>query len=451
MNKLILTLSCLLFILKGYTQILNEDAKGKSTILIDGANLSLDLSDPSLGFTVNNFSSLSVDNKLKRSTFLWGFSAYGTNDEGISNLLTDGNLSTSGRLSGVLGFRFSLHSRTDIQTYKDYNALLQIKELKQYNEAGNFFKAIRNTVQTSELPIAKRSKLLERVNKAMNDNVGAGQLTKTIAAMTDLKTREFKDDNESQDILDDIVTDLTTRKTTIGKLETDASYIAAKNGLRAKRSAMSAIASKKKSRLIFYISPGLNAKSFDQYQSLGTGNFSDDFKRRTYRTGFVDLGINYDPNGRMILGLSLGYEKGNTFDSLRRRELTLRNTQTSGNQTLITESKRTAYSGTFDTYDRFNIRFDPLYFARISDEYRMAWNILYVRGIISSDRKIARGFFNVGTGLNFYKTQGKFLGGFYLEEEDAANNLNNENDFFKRIKIGVVAKYAFASILDRNW
>ncbi|MBB6271107.1 hypothetical protein HDF26_001534 [Pedobacter cryoconitis] len=203
--------------------------------------------------------------------------------------------------------------------------------------------------------------------------------------------------------------------------------------------------------LTTYINAGLNADNFKHYKAEDASSLSKRFEKVNFRGGFIDLGLNYEYAPRWIFGISLGYQRYNNLDSLAYTNYTLKNTTTINNAELITESKISAYQGTYKAYNRVNIKTDALYFGRISEDYRLVWNTLYTRVILPLQEKEINQVFQAGTAINFYKSEGKFAGGLYLQSNDVFNSLHSTDRFHERISFGIAAKYTFSSIMSRDF
>ncbi len=203
--------------------------------------------------------------------------------------------------------------------------------------------------------------------------------------------------------------------------------------------------------LTTYINIGLNADNFRLYKNENSTTLSQRFERTNFRGGFANIGLNYEYAPRWIFGIALGYERYNNLDSLVYTNYTLTNTTTVNNSQLQTEAKFSAYQGTYIAYNRANIKTDVLYFARVSEDYRLVWNALYTRLVLPLQEKQINKVFQAGTAVNFYKSEGKFAGGLYLQSNDVFNSLHSTDKFHERLSFGIVAKYTFSSIMARDF
>ncbi|QNK64344.1 hypothetical protein H7F33_07635 [Pedobacter sp. PAMC26386] len=203
--------------------------------------------------------------------------------------------------------------------------------------------------------------------------------------------------------------------------------------------------------LTTYINAGMNADNFRLYNADNATSLSKRFEKVSFRGGFIDLGLNYEYAPRWIFGVSLGYERYNNLDSLSNTNYTLTNTTALNNSQLVTESKINAYQGAYIAYNRTNIKTDALYFGRVSEDYRLVWNTLYTRIILPLQEQQINKVFQAGTAINFYKSEGKFAGGLYLQSNDVFNSLHSTDKFHERLSFGIAAKYTFGSIMSRDF
>ncbi|MDZ7898503.1 MAG: hypothetical protein U5N85_10835 [Arcicella sp.] len=173
----------------------------------------------------------------------------------------------------------------------------------------------------------------------------------------------------------------------------------------------------------------------------------------TYIGPEFKIGINYQIGGKWLLGLTLARSRGSNFDYLSKVEYTSRKTTSFANQQLISEKKTTAYTPDTNPYqylNQTNLEFDIVRFSKIDDKGVLALNFYY-RGNWTDNIKIAPNVSKIGISGFFFKTDGIFLGGVYLELNDLENNVATFNTtpfakVSKRLNFGVVGKVAISSI-----
>ncbi|MBB6498691.1 hypothetical protein [Pedobacter cryoconitis] len=336
-------------------QIVAEDARGESSIITKNSNISFNLNEAALAASWNNFRKLAIEKPIQ---LVWGLSASGSNNEGLSDLFNGGKLTPRSKIGAFIGFR------------------------KSY--------------QTTTLQLLKRIKEIEDANPDKNE-------------------------------------------TSINAIRQLNSQIQENRNTRHSRS------------LTTYINAGLNADNFRLYKNPEAPSLSARFEKVNFRGGFADFGLNYEYTPRWTFGIALGYERYNNLDSLSNTNYTLTSSTTVNTTQLTTESKFSAYQGTYIAYNRLNLKTDILYFARVSEDYRLVWNTLYTRLVLPLQEKQIHQVFQTGTAVNFYKSEGKFAGGLYLQSNDLFNNLRSTDKFHERLSFGIVAKYSFSSIMGRDF
>ncbi len=203
-------------------------------------------------------------------------------------------------------------------------------------------------------------------------------------------------------------------------------------------------------RRFFYLSPFLNANTFRRYNEAIPGDLKNRFPKERFRGGGFDIGLNEVVSRRIIWGVSVGYERANTIDSLEDRESIVRTSTTVNTQTIIDDKKFTVKDGTYVVHSRLNIKTDLLYYGKIDTSFRFVWNVFFTRwhkAISHTDE--VKDVFVLGSGVNFFKSrEAKFVGGVYLQSSDLFNNVSNEQDFFRRLNFGLTAKFVFGSIIN---
>lgn len=229
----------------------------------------------------------------------------------------------------------------------------------------------------------------------------------------------------------------------------NAEAIAAVKSLNEKIRNVRAVSSTK--ALTTYVDFGLNADRFKSYAETEGTSLASRFGNVNFRGGFVSLGANYEYGRRWTFGLSAGYERFNNLDSLALTEFKLSSVIQQGNEQLSRETKYQAYRGDYFSYNRATIKSDVLYFARVNDDYRLVWNTLYTRWLLPFGEDRVRMAIRSGTAINFYKSEGKFAGGVYLQSDDTFNHMDAVDKFHERLSFGITARYTFGSILSRDF
>ncbi|MDZ7898501.1 MAG: hypothetical protein U5N85_10825 [Arcicella sp.] len=109
-----------------FAQGLTQDSKGKSSIIYPGVNLGLNVQEGAIDFNYTLFSKKIFPDAIGKGEWIFGVNLKGKNNEGISNLFTDGNFTplTSGRI--IFGYTFKEGNKkyTDDSKTKRYQQLL---------------------------------------------------------------------------------------------------------------------------------------------------------------------------------------------------------------------------------------------------------------------------------------------------------------------------------------
>jgi len=86
--------------MSSFCQILNQDADGKSSIVVGGSTLNIDIKE---SLIKANYYYV----PLAARGIAWGFDLQGKNSEGVAGLFEDGNFSPRAELSGIFGYKIS--------------------------------------------------------------------------------------------------------------------------------------------------------------------------------------------------------------------------------------------------------------------------------------------------------------------------------------------------------
>lgn len=428
-------------------QTLTEDAQGKSSIAFGGSSLNFDIAEAALSANFSNFRNLAIG---RPASTIWGISASGSNSEGTAALFSGGKFQPAARFGGFIGRRIKLPGSLraastaldDVFNDPNYKHLEALKE--QYWDAAD------DVINNSSLSNNDKINLKKTVKNAIGFNRKPDKPADVDSRIAAIASHPM------------VIVDI---RTAIAAIDLSNNVSAIPNGLNNQLAALNATIPGKKAALFaahannpkrqilsYYLAGGINSSTFKLYDASLTGDIAARFTKTPYKGIYLDLGLNYSLGANWLLGASIGYERANTFDQLTQIELTARTTDNSGNQQIISEKKYSGYAGNFKLYNQANIRTDALYFSQLGgqdSEYRLAWNIIYLRGMLSDDHSISKNTLTIGTSVNFFKIEdGSLLGGFYLQADDAFNAQDAPTNLYKRLTFGIVAKYAFRTILN---
>lgn len=418
-----------------FAQIAAEDATGQSTIVNKNSSIAFNITDAVLTANWNNFKKLAIE---RQDQFLWGLTANVKNNTGLGDLLKAGKITPESKFGGFIGWRQSL-AKKRFALLDDIYRLNNIA--KKYNQVTRYDEMVSKIIENCFADTAQQSKL-----KGTIDRLGA--TAKSIKNLLDAMDKYPWD--ATQKACELIVRDsLIQRQLEIAKLQPAFDdYV--QNSIKDQNDLNEDGKTHKNQSITYFLNGGLNSNSLNFYNSTGTGaSLASRFDTVKFHGAFVDLGINYDYGASWTFGISFGAEHFNNIDSLSSTDYTLKTTISQGNDQLISQNKYTAYAGSYVSYDRANLKTDALYWATVSDDYRLVWDVLYTRLMFPlKDSRINRSM-NAGTAINFYKKTGKFAAGFYFQSNDVFNGMNSSDNFGKRLSFGIVAKYSFDSIVDR--
>ncbi|MEO8769964.1 MAG: hypothetical protein ABI402_07760 [Ferruginibacter sp.] len=147
---------------------------------------------------------------------------------------------------------------------------------------------------------------------------------------------------------------------------------------------------------------------------------------------------------------------GDNFINLKSKEYTIRTTDISSNQSLVSEKKITGYGGKYSKVETNQLNIDIVADYRLSDSSRILVNPYLRSSLFSRDTAFLKNYTNVGLGLYFVGKKSKFLGGLYLELPDINNNIEkakpaSEIDIrppLKKLTFGIVTKFSISSLLS---
>jgi hypothetical protein len=461
MRKVIFTLFfASLALLKVQAQIATGDAKGNNSIVLANSNVGIDIAESEIKFNWTNYA---AETYRKKMTRFWGFSASGKSEEGIAPIFGDGSVTPGAKIQGF----FAIKVMSDSRLYDLIEAKKQVREndslvLAMYKKYTNYKKAIievldKFAAQYPQDPLfasySSSKEFKELVLKIQNDCTCKGDVL-----VKQLNTQKKKYDDNSKSLEVDIYNAIIER---IKEYDSQAKNYEASidkiiEKLKFINNTMDSFTIKSKNKIrykgghiIFYVLGGMNATAFKEYDAaIISTNLNNRFPERKFRGGFIDFGVNREFSPTAVGGLSIGFEKANTFDSLSKRNYTVRSSETQGTQTLITEKQHAGYSGFYAIYNRINIKSDFIKYYNLSEEFDIAWNMFYTRLYLPITDKEIKSVVNIGSGVNFFKKKGQFAGGVYLQSNDLFNKVSNAS-FFKRIQLSLVATFTFQSIVDR--
>lgn len=426
-------------------QFISEDASGESSIVYPGGGIKINITDGEIA--ANLF------HQFKNKQSFIGVDVNGQNNDNIARIFDSGYVS-SGNANLVGGITLNSLSNDLKGTYEDLKDPLDIVNKKYRTE---YFKEIKKKFDLiknigSETNDYILNKIIEEI---IDNNVPRGDTVKIINLIEEFKSTKTTDKNaiKVKEKIKEFETVFKSKYSNLNK-ERDSLTIA-------KKLARIELETSTNSSVFYrpYFSFGFEGLEFDQYNPSETV-FENRFPsiKNVGITGKLGLNIEYKS---FLVGFNYAYKQTSNFGIFSPQEFTIVATQNQisdiGTTELRTTQSKVAYSGTFKEVDVNSFNIDAIKFIDLNNNNDYINIHAYYRSNNSTDTEILPDTSNFGMGLYFFKKNtGKFLGGFYAEIPDINNNtsqflnLLNLDGVIDKIRLGIVAKYNFNSIVDFN-
>ncbi len=432
-----------------YSQGLTQNAEGSSSILFRGNSIGFDVTKTEISFGMNNLNkNPTTKDETGNNYFIKGISIKAGSEEGIGNLFSKGDLVPAATMRGFVGYSWSNMVSDQVYTTLDSYQQEIIKHDIDFDKSFRTKLSTEIDTEKGKINIAAQSTLFDTDLKASLTSPN----TKSISAyITFLKSYNKSDDAQFILALSVII-----RKAR----ELLKEYEAESKKLREKIiTEQERVEKNSYWKLSAFVYGGIDAMGFKRFDSFATASLASSFTDVDDRGGHLGVGINYQ-RGSLKLGLTYDYYSTNNFNMLTKGEYTLRQTVTSGQQSLIKEKKITAYSGKYGEVVVNRLNFDIIGAFKLDKEADN--HILvnpYIRGnFFSRDTSLQLNTFNIGTGFYLFKKTGKFMGGLYIELPDVNNEIEKKKPLedqniradFKRLTFGLVGRISINSLLSKQ-
>lgn len=419
-----------------FYQGITKNAKGENSILFRGNSLTFDIGETDLSFSFNN-----LKTSLGKSFLpIYGFTINTKNQTGIGNLFNRGDLVPEAKATAFIGLTCSNGIPKSFK--KEYQ-----KRINDYKSSKKIsFEETKSALTILVLKHTSDSNLISIRLHLLQLIENADILENSFNAI-DLKKLNAQDSYAVGNIIKDKVALFDSIKNAENSSE---------KGLRAMEDTYNKT---NYWQLTPYIFGGVNATEFKRFIAIDSSNFKNSFQDQYHRGGQIGIGLNYQI-GSLSLGLTYSYQKTNNFTLLNKKEYNLKTQQQSGNQTLTEEKKITAYSGSYGELELNEIKVDLVYninlLTTVKEEHYMLLNP-YCRGqIFSRKQDLLPNSTNIGCGFYYFKSEGSFLGGLYVELPDIKNNYEKAKPIdeqnlrkpLERITFGIVTKFSIATALN---
>lgn len=454
MRKYLIPLAVALLCSTGLrAQYLTQSADGQGAVLlpINGLGVSFDIGKSELAVGINNYKrALDSSNRKFSNNYLVGLNLAVKNSDGLGNLFTTGEIIPGGNFLGFLGY--SIHNYGKIlEGFKnsDLSKIARYEQEKIEAMKAPFIKKLKAHIEVALLEIEEDSVR----NNVSNDFATALQKAADTRGMVRaLLQYPRKDEIKLKDCM------ATLKKLVNAEL---ISYREELDRASYTRQLDTAFRNYACAHQVFRLTPflfgGIQARNFSLFTGTNFSNFSNSFKDTLYRGGTFGFGFNLQYGG-WWLGATYSYLDGDNFVNLSSKQYTIRTADTSGNQSMIAEKSKTAYSGKYAKVETNQLNIDLLREFIFNDSSRLLANAYYRGSLCSRDTAFIKNYSNIGIGLYFMGKKAKFLGGLYIELPDINNNLEKAKPEatrsirppLKKLTFGVVTKFSINSILGMD-
>ncbi|MDN5201166.1 hypothetical protein QQ008_07330 [Fulvivirgaceae bacterium BMA10] len=470
MNKLLLIITSLFILSTGITtgQVLNQDAKGESSIVYPGSIVYFNASEAQLGFAYNNL----PRTILKKQGPLLGISMKGETKTGTFNFLKEGEFVPSGKISGILGFYSNFdQSAGEVAASNDSKKFGRdfrsgwVKTLQEL-ESG-FDKAIDNSSIAS---IGEKDKL----KKGFKEFVKELDFPPTVQLMKEKFETKYalffvaKKDKEVIKALGSFspLTNNHPQPSQADKI-IDKHYSAAEKAWTKMETNYQTINKERNKTILgfsLYLAGGLEATG---YKLIDTLKFQDDpfgsIKKESFTSTELLVGGNLNVGGSWVFGLALGGAKIFNFGSLPKSEFSLKReikfaSGTSPDTLHTIERKKDiiAYQTKTKGNNHFLLKVDVVYYYPTGNG-NVAINpyLRFQSPTNGNNQNLFTNVTDLGIGTYFNNKKGKFQGGLYLQFNDIKDNRSklkmddSSLDFDQRISFGILTKFSIGSVFQR--
>lgn len=407
-----------------HAQIISQDSEGESTILFPGGTLSFDIAEAAISFNYNN---LNINSSQKEG-LLVGLQGSGKNESGVADLFDSGRMAAGGSIAGEIGFFWSKNNFKAYEKFKE-----------KYNKWKALDKDIQANLEKLEI-IAGQYKLLlgENPQHFFKENVDINAQVENSKKylekeITDLEQKNVALRLEKALLAEDL-------KNMHKALITDGIDIDLDPSIEPREYF---------SWHLVYAHFGVNLSSIPFYQVTDSTDMLDYFKKETFCGSFFNIGANLQFKGSWILGFTIGLEKTNNLDALKKKDYKIENyLHTSNTQQVVSEKSISAYDkAQYEEFTSITINGDIIKLIYLKKKITISLNLPYFRWKLPQKTENYKNTLDVGFGVHFTKS-GTYLGGFYVEYPDLGNAIDNPGRTKNKLKIGIVGKVAFKSIFS---
>lgn len=457
--KQIIFLAALCFCTSGFAQGLTKTGEGESSFLFGGIKTTFDIAKTELSFGASNINNLKntltefqINDSIK-GKFVFGINLTAKNESNIGGLFSKGYLVPAANMSAFAGISFS----KGLPYVQKQKALGYAKDIQQTK--GELYDAVaKRSIEIIQTHTSFDTPFMNEIIK-LHDTIGntAFFLKKLNSETIPALEKDSKKNKEKLDALAKIKNELEILLYQF-QVETDK-YDRAQDELMAVYGDLNCI---KKSNwtLTPYLFGGINASEFTRFVGTDTSNLKNSFQSQDFRGGHIGAGINYSFN-QFYFGANYAYVQTSNFDLLTKAEYAWQSETISNNQK-ITESKTyKGYSGDYSIVEANKLRADFIWNVALNDgknDNYMLLNLYANSTVFSRKTDFLPNSTNLGVGAYFFNSSnGKFMGGLYVELPDVENNYEklkpvadqNTRHWMNRLSFGLVTTFTIGTMLDR--
>lgn len=429
-----------------------ESGKSESTIITDNTTLGVDIGKTELSFYTNNYTT----SIISHSGFLWGGKLIGGNKEGIASLVSKGAFEPSFYGGIVLGTYFS-------NGKKIANAIKSEKSELISAEQKNLEKALKNTLQKEvdsiidkpvrdktdrdnpdiKLSTTESTKLKKVVKEALSTTYNTYKtLVSEVKIASDDNTETLNYRLKSKEVLDYLEEHKDLNKFLAnGEVLIDISK-------RIRVEFGDILAKEDYWKFTLFATGGISSQNFNLFKGWDETNLDNSFSKKEFKGSRIGLGVNFRKGLSSFVGFRYTYLEDNNTALLSLTEYERTQSTTLNNITYTNRITKKAYSSSYSNAYLNRFDFDYLWFEPIGQNNLMLID-LYARHVVSNNNKIYPSQTTTGVSSSFFKKDGKFIGGLYLELPDVDQNVQRQKDvpvydfWYNRLSFGIYVKYSF--------
>jgi len=406
-----------------HSQILNQDASGKSSIVWQGSSITIDITESLI--KINHYDEF-------RDSLFYGFDLQAENESGVANLFEKNNFTPNAEFSLLYGKKKVIVNIKKIKRAAEIKSQLPLKKLSLDTV---YKKLVDETIigcnKQNPQNIKDLKKKLLSLNKKGWYNIYTNVLN-TIPAI------EEKDEKCKAILIDQVI-----KLSTLVKEEvTINEYVILKKELAGIGDSSKDYVENK--TVLWYARISGNAIEFKYDKMNDASIVNDRFTDKLDIGALGEYGVSYQWQMN-YLGINLGYAYTSNFSNLKSEDYSYSSQDTTVTTGSLTQSESfKAYSGEFDNYSRLFLKIDYLKMVDLGQSHYLLFGP-YFRQNVSLNEDLAKHNTVLGIGMNYINGKsGKFLGGIYFQTRGLAGV--TEKNLTKSISFGITVRINLSRI-----